>query len=341
MVSVIVPIYRVEQYLRECLDSIQRQTYGDLEIILVNDGSPDHSKDICEEYCATDSRFILVNKENQGLGMARNTGIQHAHGEYVLFIDADDYIREDAVEVLLNTVDQQNVDTVIGSFIRVNDQKQEISYYGYSQQYTRYTGEDVKREMLPKMFGSQPEGGDSLRMSVWGVLYSTRLIREYSMQFCSEREYTSEDLFFNLDYYQHAQRVCVLPNNLYYYRYNDDSLSTRYRPNWYEMKQKIFEEGVRRLKIAGIYEETKLRFMKYYFLGIRASIRQETPDKAHKSGQECRKRIKEICRDSYFNEICKEYPLKRLGFKQRLFIFLVQRKNAYILMKLAQYGFMD
>lgn len=341
MVSVIVPIYRVEQYLRECLDSIQRQTYRDIEVILVNDGSPDHSKDICEEYCASDPRFLLVSKENQGLGFARNTGLEYVHGEYVLFVDSDDYIREDSIEVLLSTTNQQGADTVIGSFIRVNDQKQEIPYYGYSQQYALYIGEAVKREMLPKMFGSQPEGGDSLRMSACGVLYCMSLIREHSLKFCSEREYTSEDLFFNLDYYQHAQGVCVLPDNLYYYRYNHDSLSTRYRTNWYEMKQKIYEESVRRLIIADIYEETKLRLMKYYFLGIRACIHQEIPERAHKSQEECKKRIAEICNDSYFNEICREYPLKRLGFKQRLFISLVRHKCTLLLMRLAQHGFMD
>lgn len=341
MVSVIVPVYRVEQYLRECLESIRLQTYADIEVIMVNDGSPDHSKEICEEYCVADARFHLINKENEGLGFARNTGLRFAHGEYVMFIDSDDYIQKTTVEKMIKTVVEQEADTVIGSFIRINDHKEEVPYYGYVQHTACYVGETVRREMLPKMFGSLPEGGDSLRMSACGVLYSMRLIQDYGVQFCSEREYTSEDLFFNLDYYQYAQKVYVLPDNFYYYRYNGDSLSTRYRPNWYEMKQKIYGEGIRRLKQFGIYEETKQRFMKYYLLGIRRSISQETPEKAQKSSYECRMRIKKICRDSYFKEICHEYPLRRLGWKQQVFLLLVRMKGAFLLMKLAQRGLMD
>ncbi len=341
MVSIVVPIYHTENYLNECLESIRNQTYEDIEVILVNDGSLDHSKEVCEWYCSVDARFHLINKENEGLGFARNTGIQCAHGDYMVFVDSDDYIKETAVERLLKTAVEQSADTVIGSFVRVNDKKEDFPYYGYFQKETCYEGEAVQREMLPKMFGSLPEGGDTLRMSVCGVLYSMSLIRKHGLQFCSEREFTSEDLFFNLDYYQYAQKVCILPDNLYYYRFNHDSLSTRYRPNWYEMKKKIYREGVRRLKNAGIYEEAKLRFMKYYMLGIRRSISQETPERSGKNKFECKKRIREICRDDILKEICREYPLNRLGYKQRLFLELIHLQCAFLLLMLAQLGFID
>ena len=101
MISVIVPVYNVEEYLEECLESIQQQTYTDIEVILVNDGSTDDSKEICERYCAKDNRFKLINQENQGLSEARNVGVRASTGEYIFFVDSDDVININVLEVLL------------------------------------------------------------------------------------------------------------------------------------------------------------------------------------------------------------------------------------------------
>ena len=102
LVSVIVPIYNVELYLERCIKSIINQTYRNLEIILVDDGSPDRCPQICDEWCAKDERVKVIHKDNAGLGMARNTGIEHATGEYVYFVDSDDYIDNDTIEQVLN-----------------------------------------------------------------------------------------------------------------------------------------------------------------------------------------------------------------------------------------------
>ena len=101
MISVIIPIYNVEEYLEECLESIQHQTYTDIEVILVNDGSTDNSKEICERYCRQDNRFKLINQENQGLSEARNVGVRVSMGEYIFFVDSDDVIKTDILETLL------------------------------------------------------------------------------------------------------------------------------------------------------------------------------------------------------------------------------------------------
>ena len=101
MISVIVPVYNVEKYLEECLDSIQDQTYSDIEVILVNDGSTDSSKEICKKYCKQDSRFLLINQENQGLSAARNKGVEISTGEYIVFVDSDDIIKTNYLEKLM------------------------------------------------------------------------------------------------------------------------------------------------------------------------------------------------------------------------------------------------
>ena len=101
MISVIVPVYNAEEYLEECLESIKNQTYTNIEVILVNDGSSDGSKEICEQYCEKDNRFKLVNQENQGQSVARNLGVAESVGEFIMFVDSDDVINKNVLEVLL------------------------------------------------------------------------------------------------------------------------------------------------------------------------------------------------------------------------------------------------
>ena len=115
MISVIVPVYNVEKYLEECLESIQNQTYSNIEIILVNDGSTDKSKEICEKYCKQDSRFKLINQTNQGQSVARNTGVAASSGECIAFVDSDDIIRQDYLEVLIRYMSEE-VDIVESQF---------------------------------------------------------------------------------------------------------------------------------------------------------------------------------------------------------------------------------
>lgn len=112
MISVIVPVYNVEEYLEECLNSIQHQTYTDIEVILVNDGSRDGSKEICERYCQQDSRFHLINQENKGLSGARNRGMTESKGELITFVDSDDVIKDDMLEQLLKHMTTEEVDIV-------------------------------------------------------------------------------------------------------------------------------------------------------------------------------------------------------------------------------------
>ena len=112
MISVIVPVYNVEEYLEECLKSIQKQTYSDIEVILVNDGSTDRSKEICERYCEKDSRFKLVNQENKGLSGARNRGMLESKGEFISFVDSDDVLKEDMLEQLMKQMTSEDIDIV-------------------------------------------------------------------------------------------------------------------------------------------------------------------------------------------------------------------------------------
>lgn len=126
LVSIIVPIYNVETYLSKCIDSLINQTYENLEIILVNDGSTDRSGDIASNYAKKDARIRYVEQENQGLGGARNTGISQAQGQYILFVDSDDYIKEKMVESMVNTMEINALDILVCEFERVNENNETL-----------------------------------------------------------------------------------------------------------------------------------------------------------------------------------------------------------------------
>lgn len=118
LISVIVPIYNVENYLRMCLDSIQNQTYKNFECLLINDGSPDNSAEICREYVAKDSRFRYFEKENGGVSSARNLGVERSRGAYITFIDSDDWVDSDYLEVLLNSLLEEDADIAVSTYKR-------------------------------------------------------------------------------------------------------------------------------------------------------------------------------------------------------------------------------
>ena len=131
MVSIIVPIYNKEKELKQCIESVINQTYTNLEIILVNDGSTDLSREICEKFLQSDSRIKLINKKNEGVELARVTGLKYATGDYVTFVDPDDWIQNNAIEVLVNSIKKENADVSFGKLCRVLDK------YGFIKRNTK------------------------------------------------------------------------------------------------------------------------------------------------------------------------------------------------------------
>lgn len=235
-------ILTVERYLRQCLDSLINQTYNELEVIMVDDGSKDSSGKICDEYSEKYDNFKVVHKENAGLGMARNTGFEHIKGEYVTFVDSDDYLEPDCIATLYNELRNKDVDMCKGGFKRVIDSGKIVSNRIYDNEL--FQGEKAKKEMLPRMIGSSPTKHDSIEMCVCGALYNTKPIFEHNLRFPSERELISEDLVFNIDYMQYANGACTIDKAGYNYRVNLGSLSTSYRKDRFEASYLLMIVGL-------------------------------------------------------------------------------------------------
>ena len=335
LVSIIVPVYNTSKYLRKCLDSILAQIYEEYEIIIVDDGSTDDSGDICEEYAKKSEKIKCVHKENSGLGYARNTGLEHASGEYITFIDSDDYVTKDYLLHLYDAIESHNVDFCkCGFFYVANDGS--LTGSGYSDEV--FEGDEAFSSLLPRMLGSSPEKHDYIEMCVCGVFFRRNLIEKYCIRFPSEREYISEDLVFNIEYLKYANGGMTIVAKDYFYRYNAQSLSHCYRSDRWEAYKFFFSAIRSKLICLGLAENALVRQDRMFFVYLRLCISQERKAASGLTVKESRAHIKGICEDDIVSEVMSRYPIKKLGIKQRFFLWLVRHRRAGILYGLANVG---
>lgn len=236
LVSIVIPVYKVEKYLDRCMQSVVNQTYENLEIIMVDDGSPDNCPALCEEWAARDKRIKVVHKTNAGLGMARNTGIEHASGDYICFFDSDDYVALDTVENSLRLAHRDHSDLVLFGLNNVDVHGEILRSGCPSTEKTYFEGSQIVDFVLPNMIAGSAKAGQhyNLNMSSCCCLFSLKLIRDSHWRFVSEREFISEDFYSLLKLYAHVKSVSILRQACYYYCYNDASLTHVFRPERYE-----------------------------------------------------------------------------------------------------------
>lgn len=244
MVSVVVPIYNVEKYLDRCITSIANQNYTNLEIILVDDGSTDNCPQICDEWAKKDNRIKVVHKKNAGLGMARNTGIECATGEYICFFDSDDYVDKNAVKKAYLLAQKEMTDIVVFGLTRIDRNGIAVKQVIPKSEKTCYFGTDVQNIFLPNLIECSNDTAliKNLCFSAWACMYSMELVRRVNWRFVSERQIISEDSYSLICLYKFVNRVAILDEALYFYCENENSLTQVYRPDRYEkIKQFYFE----------------------------------------------------------------------------------------------------
>lgn len=329
LVSVIVPVYNVEKYLKECVQSLQEQTYPNIEIILVDDGSKDSSGIICDELEKSDKRIKVIHKENAGLGYARNSGLEIAKGKYVTFIDSDDKADKDLISQLMRAVSRDDVDTCIGGFKRISEngnvefiEKYEIKIYQEKEVYD---------ELFARMLGSAVDKHDAIRMSVWNVLYSMEIIKENHLKFPSEREFISEDIIWDAEYYKFARKAEIIDSTAYNYRITPGSLTQKFKPDRIEMVCRLYDElrrriGKDRLKI--------VRLQRQFFINIKVCLRQEKKTISGNNRKEVRKRIEQILNNETVIKVISEYPIKDIQVRQRVFLLLIKYRMVSLIILL-------
>lgn len=217
MVSIIVPIYNAEQYLRRCVDSILNQEYTDYELLLVNDGSTDASGDICEEYGDQDPRVIVIQKENTGVSDSRNRALDRARGKYLQFLDSDDWITPDATRLFVRAAEEYGCDMVISDFYRVVGER--LSPKGDIEEEGVLTREEFAAHMMENP-------ADFYYGVLWNKLYRRDIVEEHKLRMDTDISWC-EDFMFNLEYIRHARRFYALHTPIYYYVKTKGSLASQ------------------------------------------------------------------------------------------------------------------
>lgn len=332
MVSIVVPVYNVEKYLKTCIESILSQKYTNYELILVDDGSTDKSGEICDFY-ADDSKVTVIHKQNGGLGLARNTGIEAARGKYITFMDSDDYWTPDALQELMDALEAEQADTCIGGYTRVSNEG-EILLEERPQLQVYRTNEEVREKFFPRLMGSAPEKKDAFRPSVWNAVYSLDIIKSNQLKFPSERVYIAEDMMFDLEYYLYAGKVVTIPSPGYCYRVTPGSLTQKYKEDRFEKVIFLYQEIIKRLQEYGYENTCVLRAKRQFFVYLRSCMKQESTEISKLSKKDAVKNIKRICENPFTKECIQSYPTKYLGLKQKVFIFLVKNNMSSVLYRL-------
>lgn len=337
-ITAIVPVYNVKSYLQQCVDSLLVQTFPFFEIILVDDGSTDGCSLLCDELAASHAQVHTVHKENAGLGYARNTGLDRLsdQSDYVMFIDSDDWLEANAVESLVAAMHGDDVDCVIGGHTKKDCAGK--TQFVFQMENALYKGRKIRDELIPRLCGSAPAVSDSIPMSAWSTLFRTSCIRDYSLRFPSERNIISEDFVFKFNFLLHAERVVVSDFTQYCYRTNQVSLTTSYRPDRFEASMHFYREALRMIRQAALSQECITRLQKTLFIYVRMCIHQETPNLSGKSRSQCIAKLKSILGDGEFHSVLSEFPSSELHLRQRLFVFLLKNKAAFLIFWLNSFG---
>lgn len=313
IISIIIPVYNTEKYLARCLDSIINQTYSNIEIILVNDGSKDNSLKICIEYQNIDSRIKVIDKVNEGVSVARNYGLEAATGDFIGFVDPDDWIEHNMYESMLKTI---------------NNNKSNIAFCNYSKdnkhsgsQKTFKFKKDVlgKLDIIDELIGNMIGIEDILPKyynimgCVWRCLYKKDFIDKYNLRF-KPGITIMEDLIFTIEALIYCDKVCIDHNSLYHYMQNKSSSLHKYNQRMWIDQIKVHETLEVMLKDADLDEYMRNRLDSRYIAMAACAIGNEM----YKSNAKLKKKmelVKYIVKDEKLKEVlerAKNYNIENL-----------------------------
>lgn len=246
LISVIVPIYNVEQYISKCIESIINQTYKNIEIICVDDGSTDGSYEVIAKCAQADGRIKIIRKNNEGVSQARNSALDIASGDYIMFVDSDDWIDENCCEYSINIATSTGCDVVIWDYIREFENVSKPKHIFDSDK--SFDESDVKRKLHRKLIGiiedelKSPEKSDDL-CTIWGKLYIRDCIYKNNIRFYDIHKIgTYEDGLFNLLVFENVRSAVYIRKYFYHYRKNNyHSITNSYNPNLVKQHERILE----------------------------------------------------------------------------------------------------
>lgn len=245
-ISIIVPVYNVEKYIGKCLESLVSQTFKDIEIIVVDDGSPDGSCKVYEQYAAKDDRIKIIKKKNAGVSEARNTGIQNASGDFLMFVDSDDWMETDGCEILYNEYLKNRADLIVADAYTVTNRKKHINRI-FLQGFVTDSKDFIRQYQAACIgYGYNPMPADKANVSglgsPWNKLYSRRIIMDNNLKYDPYVKGIYDDNLFTLYYLSAIHRVSYVAKPIYNYRIVTQSLTQSFKADSLEISSRIFEK---------------------------------------------------------------------------------------------------
>lgn len=329
MVSVIIPVYNVERYLERCLDSVVNQTYRDIEIILIDDGSKDRSGEICDRYAREDPRVCVYHKKNQGVSSARNDGIKRAQGEWVLFVDSDDWIDKRLLEICFQYITIET-DICLFGFREVRNADEGQRTCNKNLKVKKLTKADFLG-LQYRIFNRDRDAccdRNIIKLSSPCKLFRTDILRKNNIYFV-ENLVNGEDGVFNLYAYQYADAGVCIEEELYFYYVREDSVTHKYTPNVEEDFRNLHDEYLRFIQLVGeekLFEEVlKERYI--WSFSFCCILKYCHPDNTA-SFIERRKQF--LAEYFHYEEMIKTVSLKRFGTKKKIIFYFIKKRNFFV-----------
>lgn len=324
LVTIIVPVYNVEKYIERCVKSLLNQSYQNIEILLIDDGSTDSSGKKCDVYAAKDKRIKIYHKENEGLGLTRNYGISKAQGQFLIFVDSDDYITENTVEILMNKEHECNADIIISNYYYKEEAQKVII------PEKLYKDNEIHDFLLVHTMGNSPQVLDALSYTAYGKLYKKSLFDDYNLCFPSERKLIWEDLVFNTEAFSKCKSIYVMHYPTYYYCFNESSLTHKYIEGKLTMIMVLYNymcEQIKKLKLNG---EAQQRLDTNFIGHIRTCIKLEVFYSKQNGKLKALNNISSICKRDDVQKLIRNYPKHCFNLSQRIYNFFMEKQFAKV-----------
>ena len=331
LVSIVVPIYNMEKYVGECVKSLVEQTYQNIEILLIDDGSTDSSPEIIDKLALSDQRIRVIHKENGGTAMVRNLGVESAKGEYILFIDADDWLSNDCIEECVKEIKENNLDVVrfnyVKEFLTYSEQKQNT--FLKLETYSAEECQGVARQIIGLIDGelAHPENQNFLASACFN-LYNRQIILDNNIKFTDMSKIGAfEDGLFNIEYFLHINSFKFIDKPFYHYRkYNEGSCTSNYRKDFLKRQLYLFE------KISALILDNDNQDFKRAFESRVALSTMEMCLNALKNKDKFKVKyseVKGILKDNTIRQALKKLRLKPLPFKFKIYYFFAKHKMVF------------
>lgn len=330
-VSVIVPVYQVEKYLGRCIQSIQNQELQDIQIILVDDGSTDHCPNICDEYAKKDERILVIHKQNGGLSSARNAGMRAACGDYVFFVDSDDWIDPETLQELVQEAEKTGAD-----FVRFRPKtanwpgKKDGSMVDFGTEKGLregiYDRRMIEEMIFPRLFAT-PQLQLGVIVSAWRSLYCRDFLLSNNLFFKEDIRY-SEDTIFSANVVYKTNKFIYLDGPRYYhYFYNPNSITRSYREGRWENYKQLMEYFHRDFSNSPSFDfHDQLCLQKLYCVASAVGECKKIQNRKKRTGK-----VKAIILDPVTQEACRHLNLLQVDWKMSLIFKLIKWKTFHIL----------